>query len=281
MASTAPVASAAARKPAVIGGHCSAHWWYRRVDAEVERVRPARRRGERGAVPRRPRCRAAPRAARARGRTGSTGSPGPLVGQPAGDRGADGTGSDYDVGSVIVSPPLDTRALLSFASTSLTVWRPAVKSTALVCCQCSPKRRTVGAMASVRGAGPAGDDPGDPRSGPAPAGHGRARRAVPARGGPGRRPGVVGGLPLLPQPRRAADRADRGGVRRPRRTSSGPRRRCRGAEPAGAGGPSARPPGDGRCEHPHEYALVYGTPVPGYAAPGAHRRRRHPGARRC
>ena len=101
-----------------------------------------------------------------------------------------------------------------------------------------------------------------------------------------------GDLPLRRQPRRAADVADHRGLRRARRRGRGGGRSGVG-EPA-AGGPVRRGRG-GRAPwavaNPHEYALVYGSPVPGYAAPadtigpasrvtlGArrHRRRRPPG----
>jgi hypothetical protein len=52
--------------------------------------------------------------------------------------------------------------------------------------------------------------------------------------------------------------------KRPSRRSAGSRGR---ADPVPAGLAVCGPSGPGRSRTPHEYALVYGSPVPGYAAP--------------
>ena len=66
---------------------------------------------------------------------------------------------------------------------------------------------------------------GDPDQRAAPARRDRSHPAVRARGGQGPGHGVVGGLPVLSQPRRAADGAARGHLRRAGRRPGG--RRCR------------------------------------------------------
>ena len=45
------------------------------------------------------------------------------------------------------------------------------------------------------------------------------------------------------------------------------RRRAPGAPVEPLGRPSPGPSAPGRCANPHEYALIYGSPVPGYQAP--------------
>ena len=104
-----------------------------------------------------------------------------------------------------------------------------------------------------------------------------ARRQLAAEGAPGPVAaggdplpghGVVRHLPLLPQPGRPADGPDRRRLRRHRRRRRGGRRRLpAGTTSADAGGPSAWPSGQWALTRPHEYALVYGSPVPGYRAP--------------
>ena len=100
-----------------------------------------------------------------------------------------------------------------------------------------------------------------------PAGDGRRRRAVAARRGPRARHGVVGGVPLRRQPRRAADAADHRGLRRPRRRRRGGGRAVTGTSPAARFVAAGRAVRTWAVDNPHQYALLYGSPVPGYEAP--------------
>src|SRR6185369_5422211 len=73
------------------------------------------------------------------------------------------------------------------------------------------------------GAGPGGDHGGDPGRGPRLPGHRRRPGAEPARHRPGPRHGLVGPVPLLQEPRRAADQADHRRLRLPRGSRRGAR----------------------------------------------------------
>ena len=99
-------------------------------------------------------------------------------------------------------------------------------------------------------------------------GRARRRRAVAAGGDPRPRHGVVGGLPLRRQPRRAAHPAARRRLRRPggcRRR--GGRRRRRPALARRGSLAAAHAFRAWAVAEPSRYALLYGSPVPGYAAP--------------
>ena len=87
------------------------------------------------------------------------------------------------------------------------------------------------------GAGPGGDHRGDPGRGPRLPGHRRRPGAEPARHRPGPRHGLVRPVPLLQQPRRAADQADHRRLRRAR----GGRRGRRGGRSTGTTWPAASP----------------------------------------
>ena len=102
--------------------------------------------------------------------------------------------------------------------------------------------------------------------GPAPAGRGRRRCTVPPGRGPRAGHGLLGHVPLLHVPRRAADRSDRRGATTPWATS--PRRRLSPARRVSVRWRAVcRAIRAWALEHPHEYALIYGSPVPGYLAP--------------
>ena len=154
--------------------------------------------------------------------------------------------------------------------------RVAVKSSALSCDQCSRPwhHRRMPYRPRTR---PRRADRRDHRRRPAPAGRGRRGRAVAARGRPRGRHGLLGGLPVLPEPRRPADPADHRRLRRPGRRGRGGRRPD-GAARSSAGWRSAARSGPGRWPHPHEYALLYGSPVPGYRGAGGHRAGRRRGS---
>ena len=104
------------------------------------------------------------------------------------------------------------------------------------------------------------------------------RRPVVASRRPRRRDGLVGRLPLLRQPGRAADRADHRGLRRRSATTS---RRQRPSRPAG-GRPrerwvdAATAIRSWALDHPNDYALIYGTPDPGVRGARRHRGLGHP-----
>ena len=159
---------------------------------------------------------------------------------------------------------------------------PRSKSSALVCCHRS--RRAAGSThghhhpRTARAAARAELTRAILDSARDPAGRGRPGGAVGARRRPRPRHGVLGRLPLL---RRAATRCS------PRciieayddlgdavETADARRRRSdlRGRL-AGHGASALRA---WALAHPHQYALTYGSPVPGYAAPDRHRRARHP-----
>jgi len=84
---------------------------------------------------------------------------------------------------------------------------------------------------------------------------------------PGDGNGLLGHLPLLPQPGRPADRVDRGRLQRDRRGSEQADAACPAGEYAGRWLAVCRAIRDWALAHPYEYALVYGSPVPGYQAP--------------
>src|SRR5690348_4424750 len=84
------------------------------------------------------------------------------------------------------------------------------------------KRASPGA-AHRPGAGPGGDHRGDPGRGPRLPGHRRRPGAEPARHRPGPRHGLLGPVPLLLQPRPAADQADNRRLRLARDGRRGPR----------------------------------------------------------
>ena len=94
-----------------------------------------------------------------------------------------------------------------------------------------------------------------------------AAEPVPARGRPRPRHGLVGRSTATCQPGRTAHRADH---RRVQRVSARRRRRPRPRST----GPTCRPATrlchavrDWALANPHEYALTFGSPVPGYVAP--------------
>ena len=128
-----------------------------------------------------------------------------------------------------------------------------------------------GARPAPRGRGP-GSGPSSPaRSRRRPASswpRSGSPGPVAAGGGPRGGHGVLGGVPLLPQPRRPAHRPHRRRLRRGRPGGRGGRRRGVAARRrssrwlAIAGAVRAW-----ALANPNEYALIYGSPVPGYAAP--------------
>ena len=80
------------------------------------------------------------------------------------------------------------------------------------------------------------------------------------------RHGLVSAVPVLPQPRRPAHRAHHRRVQRPRRHRSKPQRRGE-TRPRKAWLAACRAVRAWAVAHPHEYALIYGSPVAGYKAP--------------
>src|SRR5262252_1043586 len=112
------------------------------------------------------------------------------------------------------------------------------------------------------GAGPGRTHQGDHRDRPAAACHRGRGRAVAACRRPGDGDGLLRDLPLLPEPGRPADHADH---RRLQRGRHGRREGRRGV--AGRWLAACRAVREWALAHPHEYALVYGSPVPGYQAP--------------
>ena len=118
-----------------------------------------------------------------------------------------------------------------------------------------------------QGQGAVGAHRRDQGGGPAPAGYGGSVRAVTAGHHPPAGYGVVRHLPLLPEPRGPPDGPHR---RRLRRPGDGRRGRRRPVSPGDFGG-RWRTVGlavrDWAVANPHEYALLYGSPVPGYRAP--------------
>ena len=103
----------------------------------------------------------------------------------------------------------------------------------------------------------------------APATRGRRRgRAVAALDRPRARDGVVGDLPLRRQSRRPAHAIDHRGLRLTRRRRRSRRSPAAPASPTTNVGSIAGTAVRGwALARPHEYMLLYGTPVPGYAAP--------------
>ncbi len=121
------------------------------------------------------------------------------------------------------------------------------------------------------GAGPGGDDRGDPRRGPGAPGPGRCRRPLLALHRPRPGHGPLGPLPVLRRARRPSERPDPRRLRVPGRQCAEAGRRP-GRTRRGVATPSASlacpgPSGAGRLARPHEWGLIFGTPVPGYEAP--------------
>ena len=115
--------------------------------------------------------------------------------------------------------------------------------------------------------GPRRDARRDQGGGPSPPRH-RRRQPVAARGRPRHGHGLVGDLPLLPEPRRPAHRADPRGVRRARRGGGGGRRRApTGTTCAAAGTPCAGPPGTGRWPTPPSTRCSTAARCPGTPPP--------------
>ncbi len=149
-----------------------------------------------------------------------------------------------------------------------------IKSTARDCCHCSRFGADCSHARRQRpddrpGPRPSRDHRGDQARRPAGSSPRSGHRPLASGRGPGARHGVVGGLPVLRQPRRAAHGAHRRGLRH--------RRRSRRAAPSSGPGRASRSDGwrsparsaAGPVAHPHDYSLVYGSPVPGYRAPEA------------
>ena len=107
---------------------------------------------------------------------------------------------------------------------------------------------------------------------------GRRARAVAARGGPGAGHGVLRALPVLPQPRPAADRPDRRRLQRDRRGGRAGRPGHRRARPRAVAGDLARRRATGPAPPARVRAdLRLADPrLPGAAG---HRRARRPGSR--
>src|SRR2546429_2417526 len=114
------------------------------------------------------------------------------------------------LGSIVRIPQHNARAMLSFVVVDLV----SVRSSANDRCArrhrdgVRGKRAPSPGTAYRPGAGPGGDHRGDPGRGPRLPGHRRRPGAEPARHRPGPRHGLVGFVPLLQKPRRAADQAD-------------------------------------------------------------------------
>ena len=120
------------------------------------------------------------------------------------------------------------------------------------------------------GAGAGGDDRGDPGRGPPACRPGGCGRPVPALHRPGPRDGALGALPLLRRSRRPPERADPRRLRvagRRGRAGGGGRRAASGEGDAARWRAVPRALRTWALAHPHEWGLIFGTPVPGYEAP--------------
>jgi hypothetical protein len=96
---------------------------------------------------------------------------------------------------------------------------------------------------------------------------GRSAGIVPSCSGAPARHGLLGDLPVLPEPRPAPYCADSGRLRSDRCCHRGRRRGLRAARSHWALESGCHAVRHWALAHPHEYALVYGSPIPGYHAP--------------
>jgi Tetracyclin repressor-like, C-terminal domain len=135
--------------------------------------------------------------------------------------------------------------------------------------RCSSKWQTVPHDVDRRDTspGPSGADSRDQAGGAPPGGTGGSIDALASRRRSPSRHGLVRDLSVLPEPRPAPHGAHHRLLRRHRSRRRGRHAAYERGDFAGRWRAACHGVRGWALEHPHEYALLYGSPVPGYRAP--------------